>query len=137
MEREESGTPTCALNSTLIGMYKGNVLGFMLTHTFIHLDFFVRTSFSGFQRTPCFSRKSTQVFVHEAPGVYFIFMLTTRSCTCPLKPQLNDTKTEIVVFGFQQMAKQILPSPGLLVKSPRKSPPSTRQGISASGLIPI
>ena len=28
--------------------------------------------------------------------------------------QLNDTKTEIVVFGSQQMAKQILPSAGPL-----------------------
>ncbi len=44
-KREESGTPTCVLNSTLIGMYKGNVLGFMRTHSFIHLDFFALTTF--------------------------------------------------------------------------------------------
>ena len=41
MEREELDTPTCALNSTLIGMYKGNVLGFMRAHTLIHPDIFV------------------------------------------------------------------------------------------------
>ena len=41
MDREESGTPTCALNSTLIGMYKRNVLGFMRAHTLIHPDIFV------------------------------------------------------------------------------------------------
>ena len=42
VDREELDTPTCALNSMLIGMYKGNVLGFMRTHRFIHPDFFVR-----------------------------------------------------------------------------------------------
>ena len=68
MDREESGTPTCALNSTLIGMYKINVLGFMRAHTLIHPDIFVRWRAFWFERTPCFSRKSTQVFVHEAPG---------------------------------------------------------------------
>ena len=41
MDREESSTPTYALNSTLIGMYKGNVLRFMRTHRFTHLDIFV------------------------------------------------------------------------------------------------
>ena len=70
MDREELGTPTCALNSTLIGMYKGNVLGFMRTHRFIHPDIFVRGRAFGFERMPCFSRKSTQVFVHEAPGLF-------------------------------------------------------------------
>jgi len=67
MDREESGTPTCALNSMLIGRYKGNVLGFMRTHRFIHSDIFVHWRAFGFERTPCLSRKSMQVFVHEAP----------------------------------------------------------------------
>ena len=62
MDREGSGTPTCALNSMLIGMYKGNVL------VFIHPDIFVHWRAFGFVRTPCLSRKSTQVFVHENPG---------------------------------------------------------------------
>ena len=66
MDREESGTPTCAFNSTLIGMNKRNVLGFMRAHTLIHLDIFVRWRAFWFERTPCFSRK---VFVHEAPGL--------------------------------------------------------------------
>ena len=69
MDKEDSATLTCALNSTLIGMYKGNVLGFMRTHTLIHPDIFVRRMAFGFERTPCVSRKSTQVFVHEAPGL--------------------------------------------------------------------
>ena len=67
MDREESDTPTYALNSTLIGTYKGNVLGFMRAHTFVHPDIFVRRRTFGFERTPCFSRKSTQIDVHEAP----------------------------------------------------------------------
>lgn len=29
MDRKECGTPTCALNSKFIELYKGNVLGFM------------------------------------------------------------------------------------------------------------
>jgi len=58
MDREESGTPTCALNSTMIEMYKGNVLGFMRTHRFIHPDIFVRGRAFGFKRMSCFSRKS-------------------------------------------------------------------------------
>jgi len=70
VDREKLGTPTCALNSTLIGMYKGNVLGFMHKQRFLHPDIFVRWRAFGFERTPCFSRKSTQVFVHEAPGVH-------------------------------------------------------------------
>ena len=65
MDREGSSTPTCVLNSTLIGMYKENVLGFIHVHRFIHPDIFVCRRVSGFERTPCFSRK---VFIHEAPG---------------------------------------------------------------------
>ena len=68
MDKEDSATLTCALNSTLIGMYKGNVLGFMRAHTLIHPDIFVNWRAFWFERTPCFRRKSTQVFVHEAPG---------------------------------------------------------------------
>lgn len=58
-----SGTciPSCALNSTLIGTYTGSVLEFMRMHSFIHWHLFVRT--------PRFSKKPTQVFVHEAPEV--------------------------------------------------------------------
>ena len=70
MDREESGTPTCALNSTLIGLYKRNVLGFIRAHTLIHLDIIVRWRAFWFEHRPCFSRKSTQIFVHEAPEVY-------------------------------------------------------------------
>ena len=72
MDREEFGTSACALNSTLIEMYKRNVLGSMRSHTLIHLNLFVRKTVSGFWRTPSFSMKSTQVLVHEAPGVSFI-----------------------------------------------------------------
>ena len=68
--RRGQGTPTRALNSTLIGMYKGDVLGFGRTHSFVHLNIFERTPFSGLKRTPCFSKKSTQVFVHEAPALH-------------------------------------------------------------------
>ena len=42
VDREGSGTP-------LIGMYKGNVPGFMCAHRLIHLDIFVPTTFFGFQ----------------------------------------------------------------------------------------
>ena len=62
----------CALNSTLIEMYKRNVLGSMRSHTLVHLNLFVSKTVSGFWRTPSFSMKSTQVLVHEAPGVSFI-----------------------------------------------------------------
>lgn len=55
MSREEQGIPSCVLNSTLIGIYKGSVLRFM---RFIHLDLFVLSLFSQFKHTPCFSRKS-------------------------------------------------------------------------------
>lgn len=55
------GAPTCALNPKLIEMFKGNVLGFMPTLTFVHQDFLARVSFSGFEHTPCSSRKSTQL----------------------------------------------------------------------------
>ena len=72
VDREEFATSACALNSTLVGMYKRNVLGSMRTHTLIHLNLFVRTTVSGFWRTPSFSSKSTQVFVHEAPGVLVV-----------------------------------------------------------------
>ena len=72
VDREEFGTSACALNSTLIEMYKRNVLGSMRSHTLIHLNLFVRKTVSGFWRTPSFSMKSTQVLVHEAPGVSFI-----------------------------------------------------------------
>jgi len=41
VDSEESGTSTLALNSTLIGMYEQNVLGFMRAHTLIHPDIFV------------------------------------------------------------------------------------------------
>ena len=68
MDREEFAISAYALNSTLIGMCKRNVLGSMRTHTLIHLNLFVPRTVSGFWRTPSFSRKSTQVFVHEAPG---------------------------------------------------------------------
>ena len=44
------------------------VLGFMRAHTLIHPDIFVRWRAFWIERTPCFSRKSTQLFVHEAPG---------------------------------------------------------------------
>ena len=50
-------------------MYKGNVLGFRRTLRLIHLNFFVRAAVSGFVCTPVSSRKSTQMLVHEAPGV--------------------------------------------------------------------
>ena len=36
--------------------------------------------FSGFERRPCLSRKSTQVFVHEAPGGY----AAVPACSCQL-----------------------------------------------------
>ena len=49
----------------------------MRAHRFIHLDIFVRTTFSGFERTPCLSRKSTRVFIHEAPGVCLQLILHT------------------------------------------------------------
>ena len=39
-------------------------------HTLIHPDIFVRWRAFWFERTSCFSRKSTQVFVHEAPEVF-------------------------------------------------------------------
>ena len=35
VDREEFATSACALNSTLIGVYKRNVLGSMRTHTLI------------------------------------------------------------------------------------------------------
>ena len=41
----------------------------MRMHTLIRLNLFVSTTVSGFWHTPSFSRKSMQVFVHEAPGV--------------------------------------------------------------------
>lgn len=41
-------------------------------HDFIHLDLFVRMLFSWFERKPCFNKKSTQVFVHETPGLEVI-----------------------------------------------------------------
>ena len=69
MDREEFGTSAYALNSTLIEMYKRNVLGSMRSHTLVHLNLFVSKTVSGFWRTPSFSMKSTQVLVHEAPGV--------------------------------------------------------------------
>ena len=61
VDREEFATSACALSSTLVGMCKRNVLGSMRMHTLIHLNLFVRTTVSGFWRTPSFSRKSTQV----------------------------------------------------------------------------
>ena len=70
VDREEFATSACALNSTLIGMYKRNVLGSMRTHTLIHLNLFVRMTVSGFWHTLSFSKKSTQVFVRETPGVF-------------------------------------------------------------------
>jgi len=45
--REESGTPTCALNSKLIGMYRRNVLGFMHAHTLYILDITLDMYFGG------------------------------------------------------------------------------------------
>ena len=59
----------CALKFTLIGMYKENMRGILRTQRFIHLDFFVRTHIYSFVLTQCFTMNSTQVFVHEAPGV--------------------------------------------------------------------
>lgn len=43
----------------VIGMYKGNVLGLMCAHRFIHLDIFVLTTFSEFARTTwvCFKKQ--------------------------------------------------------------------------------
>jgi len=58
VDREESGTLTCKLNSKLIGMYKRNVLGFMHAHALIHPDIFVHRRAFWFERTPCFSRKT-------------------------------------------------------------------------------
>ena len=52
VDREEFATSACALSSTLVGMCKRNVLGSMRTHTLIHLNLFVRTTVSGFWRTP-------------------------------------------------------------------------------------
>ena len=52
LDREEFATSACVLNSTLIGMYKRNVLGSMRTHTLIHLNLFVHTTVSGFWCTP-------------------------------------------------------------------------------------
>ena len=71
VDREEFATSACALSSTLVGMYKRNALGSMRTHTLIRLNLFVRRlrQFLGFGVRQVFSRKSTQVFVHEAPGV--------------------------------------------------------------------
>lgn len=53
----DTGTQ-CALNSSLIGTYKANVLGFRHTQTFRHLNVFVPTYSSGFEHTPGFSMKS-------------------------------------------------------------------------------
>jgi len=97
VDREESVTPTCALNSTLIGMYKGNVLGFMHTHRFIYPDIFVRRSAFGFERAPCFSRKSTQVFVHEAPALSLF----------PMPSLLSLLRTYVCVFYVSR--KGLLP----------------------------
>ena len=46
------------------------MLGSMRTLTLIHLNLFVRTTVSGFWRTASLSRKSTEVFAHEAPEVH-------------------------------------------------------------------
>ena len=91
MDREESGTPTCALNSTLIGMYKRNMLGFMRAHTLIHPDIFVRWRAFWFERTPCFSRKSTQVFLHEAPGLFHQFVQAPTVFVCSATPPADNS----------------------------------------------
>ena len=67
MDRKESGTPTCALNSTLIGMYKGNVLEFMRTHSFIHLDIFMRRRAFGFER---FSVGNPRKSLYTRPQIF-------------------------------------------------------------------
>jgi len=56
----------------------------MRAHRFIHLDIFVCTTFSVFEHTPCFSRKSTQVFVHEAPAQTLSWLARWHST--PLEP---------------------------------------------------
>ena len=66
--RAESRARACTLNFTLIGMYKENLREIVLTQGLIHPDLFVRSSFPDFARPQSFSKKSTQVFVHEAPG---------------------------------------------------------------------
>ena len=78
MDREESSTPTCALNLTLIGMNKGNVLGFMRVYRFIHPDIFVCSRVSGFERTPCFSRKSKSLYMRPLESGGLISVL----CVC-------------------------------------------------------
>ena len=92
------GNSTCVLNSMLIGMYKGNVLGFMCAHIFMRLDIFERTTFSRFEHTSCFSRKSPQVFVHEilvlADGETKSFLSTAEA----LLPQSKGEEYR-VIFG--------------------------------------
>lgn len=58
------GNPTCALNSTLIGMYKPNVLGF---HTLMRQNFFrIHVSFWIFAYT-LFHDEIYAHLVHQAP----------------------------------------------------------------------
>lgn len=70
VEREELGIHARALNSTLIGMYKRNLLGFMRAHNSINLNFLRVRQFLCFtvrqvQRT---KPLKTPVLVDEEPG---------------------------------------------------------------------
>ena len=64
-----SVTHSCALNFTLIVMYKGKVRRTWRTTGFIHGNISVRRYFSSFGRTPSSGMKAAQSFIHEAPGV--------------------------------------------------------------------
>ena len=74
-DRAESQARACTLNFTLIGMYKENLREIVLTQGLIHPDLFVRQQLSRFWRPQSFSKKSTQVLVHEAPGDVIFFVV--------------------------------------------------------------
>ena len=58
----------------------------MRAHRFIHQDNFVRRRAFGFEHMPCFSRKSKQVFVHEAPWTWLMqrYDTVTQSLLTPV-----------------------------------------------------
>ncbi len=55
-------------NLPLTGIYKGIFAMFWRTHAFINLKTFVRMQNLAFVRTYTFRMKSTESFIHEAPG---------------------------------------------------------------------
>ncbi len=55
-------------NLPLTGIIKGFLCMFWHTHAFINLKTFVRMQNLAFVRTYTFRMKSTESFIHEAPG---------------------------------------------------------------------